>query len=479
MSATTSVVNTTAGTRDPMPIVTLLPLRTNFSTGNGTSWSAYGDRSASLNSWSSRSHADVLPLCFFRGSIVVERKDGTRVRATLHTSLSSFHKSDSVLIRGVIMAGESERSRKKVGGRVGVPLYTCRVGIGESVRGRALNKSSTLVSLTFRSQQEASDACLELRLRSQRRADMTEEEEKKSVDVVVLRGVSGSDGIGSGSVSAVVARAGGKIFLAPTLQVSVPPFKEEKEKEKKKVSTQDRLDTMVQRATELRRQGKSEATIVAVLRAERQVVGGDVVDAPSGKEWLPWTTRVWRIPSSVLGGRRTLVSIGVTCVSKLLAATSASCTPYCVQLGELRVEETAAHEGEDAVDEVWSRFRRAKLELNDVMWSSDSEVCFTVTCDMSPADGSRRSTHLRGVCATSMDYYCSTDETPGWKWLGRVTGASPFVYRAMNLVIPQGTDMLVVSGIPSPTNQLERTHVGMDQLYLTLEESPKVVLVVK
>ena len=470
-----------------MPIVNLLPLRTNFSTGNGTSWSAYGDRSASLNSWSSRSHADVLPLCFFRGSIVVERKDGTRVRATLHTSLSSFHKSNSVLIRGVIMAGESERSRKKVGGRVDVPLYTCRVGIGESVRGRALEKSSTLVSLTFRSQQEASDACLELRLRSQRRADMTEEEEKKSVDVVVLRGVSGSggsgsvsgSGSGSGSVSAVVARAGGKIFLAPTLQVSVPPFKEE---EKKKVSTQDRLDTMVQRATELRRQGKSEATIVAVLRTERQVVGGDVVDAPADKEWLPWTTRVWRIPSSVLGGRRTLVSIGVTCVSKLLGATSASsasCTPYCVQLGELRVEETAAHEGDDAVDEVWSRFRRAKLKLNDVMWSSDSEVCFTVTCDMSPSDGSRRSTHLRGVCATSMDYYCSTDETPGWKWLGRVTGASPFVYRAMHLVIPQGTDMLVVSGIPSPTNQFERTHVGMDQLYLTLEESPKVVLVVK
>ena len=432
------------------PIVTSLPLLTNFSVGSGPARFAYGTRCSSVKSWSTLSEIDPLPSCWMNGPTVVEKDEGkTRMRASIELDQGAFQGCGTVLLKGIL-------ARK----RVDIPLYTCRC---ETIGGRDI-----LVSLTHRTKY-SSEVCLTIDLRP-----LSSMSAKSTVRTLVLRGFRGSGedgrggdyGNGNGNGNSTEARRASAILATTATKAFLTPLEEyycsENANADTRSSPMGTAQTMADRATKLRKEGKSTATIAAILRFEREQQRGNQKET-----WTGWKTRTWKIPASLMSGKRIFKNIGVTCVSggALEDGNLSTTSPYCTQLGELCVRQLRPIIPGAESPSVWSLFKDATLELVNVLWSSSNTVCFTVSCSHVPR-------------VTTMDYYYSTDERPGWTWIGRSIGAR-HMFRVMEMHIPQDIDMIVVGAIPFPMEEYSMTHKGSDLLHLMLEEGPRAVLLLK
>ena len=431
-----------------IPLVTTLPFFTNFNTGTGLERFVYGMKcdGTVITSWSSLNELDSLPLCYLLQSN--NRYFGIGV--SLETNQNgAWNGASCLLLRGVL---DVEKKR------VDVPLYTCRC---ETISGR-----DVVVSVTFRSQYD-SEICLTIGMRATK---------SSTLRTIVLRNYkNGKEANGKEKkISEILATTKTKVFIAPMSEYMFLETKEEINPKNKVTEMKIKTNSlsMTERATELRNQGKSTKSIASILRAERKA-------RKQQPSWSCWKTRTFQIPSSVLNGKRIVETIGVTCVGNNETRL------FDVQLGELSIKQPSSIIPGAEISSVWSKFQHRTLHLYDILWCDVNQVCFTIQCSVGSDGGGGYNTATTSSTKKdpmSIDYYYSTDELPGWTWIGRSVGSAGMkhTHRIMNLnVSNESCDMIVIGAIPTAMEEYEMTHSGENGLHLTLESGPRAVLLMK
>ena len=484
------------GSNANIPILQSLPLHTNFGTGRGGrnkyTYGGVEENNDATNEWTCLSMMDVLPLCWMKEdgptNVVVDQKK-SRIRISIDSTLKAFHGSDSVLLQGVL-GGNGNVKKPRL---LDVPLYSCQC---ELRKGRHI-----VLSLTYRMKYStSSDLCVTLNMAQGSRSNSGGSGNggttaSSSITTIVLRGGKEKDTkIAATSeekqdddvFSLIIGSTSSKVFCAPVKELQQQERKATPQEQQANATnaTGSALQAMANRATKLRKQGKSTATIAAILRVERAQQKNSSSSSSNStssttttnnnnsgnkEEWSPWKTRCWRVPCSLLNEKRILKSIGITCVatpSSLLSTTTLS--PFCAQLGELHLEQPRnAIPGERSIDR-WSLFKRSTLNLNQVIWSSCTTVCFTIESSLSKMDGLNK-----------IHYFASMNEQLDWKSIGTSVGDGIHSYRVMHMQVTGDVDRITIGAVPSPMHDKQLTHGGSRHLFSALNEGPKAMLQVQ
>ena len=448
-----------AGHSQYPPIINSLPLYSSFSKGAGYNHYVYGESVAKkTEGFFNLSHVDVLPLVALRGPAVKHLGNNTKMRidiSPLHERdlfVNAFHGSQVVTMRGILGGGSPRR--------VSFPLYTSAA---------VLFRRPLVVSYTFKQNNLDSEVCICLRLGQQRSGNSLRAKER---NVFVLRGfrADNNDSLSNSENrrrSSCLNLTRDKAFFSPVVEVLT------------KDASGNTLEggalsseNLVSLALSLRKEGKSTATIGAILRQKRESM-------KKIRKKRPWKSRLFVIDPSYFGHGKFLAGVDVLCVpsSKAMdngkSGSGSQDLAVDSELGELRISQPSAFLMEDGKEDTVYRYRTAwNLQVSELIWSSPETVCFSLEC---------RSLHARHDYQQEepdqFDFFMKRKLSKKWEWIGRSIGPT---FRAMHVLAKAGTSMLV-GAIPfcrckyaMDIEFFENTHSGRDALFQLLEESARV-----